>query len=261
MANYTMTIQEMINDKLINGIFPKNYLFYTDDDKAKKAFEEKFINYYLYREIGFASPFVFKQKLASLLMVRMPYWKQLYETELEARNINFLLNKDLKETFIREIESENETSGTSTNQQNSTSSNSISQSDTSSTTNNTSQNVTSTNTHKESSINDGVAMVSLSDGYLTGASSDNGTTSDTTTTTATGENSVTGSGSSEDNIKSKGEMSQSGNEKTTEKTELISQGNIGITSSAQLLKEWREVSINMDEIIIRECNQLFMRLY
>ena len=167
MANYTMTLQEMINDELINGIFPENYLFYVDDVKAQKEFEEKFINHYYYREIGFGSPFVFKQKLATLLMVRMPYWKQLYETELESRNINFLLNKDLKETFIREIESENETTGTNDSQQNTNSTNTIS------------QNGTSSNNHKESTIRDGVSVSSLSEGYLTGVSSDNSTTSST----------------------------------------------------------------------------------
>ena len=237
MANYTMTIQEMLNDELINGIFPKNYLFYVDDVKAQKEFEEKFINHYYYREIGFASPFVFKQKLAALLMVRMPYWQQLYKTELESRNINFLLNKDLKETFIREIESENETLGTTTNQQNSNSTNTIS------------QNGTSSNNHKESTIRDGVSVSSLSEDYLTGVSSDNSTTSST------------GNSNSSDDIKTNGTLTQSGNDKSVEKTELLSQGNIGITSSAQLLKEWREVLINMDEIIIEECNKLFMKLY
>lgn len=237
MANYTMTIQEMLNDELINGIFPKNYLFYVDDAKAQKEFEEKFINHYYYREIGFASPFVFKQKLAALLMVRMPYWQQLYKTELESRDISFLLNKDLKETFIREIESENETLGTTSNQQNSNSTNTIS------------QNGTSSNNHKESSIRDGVSISSLSEGYLTGVSSDNSTTSST------------GNSNSSDDIKTNGTLTQSGNDKSVEKTELVSQGNIGITSSAQLLKEWRDVLINMDEIIIKECNQLFMTLY
>ena len=237
MANYTMSIQEMINDELINGIFPENYLFYVDDVNAQKEFEEKFIRHYYYREIGFGSPFVFKQKLATLLMVRMPYWKQLYQTELESRNINFLLNKDLRESFIREVETDNETSGTSTTQQNSNSTNTIS------------QNGTSSNNHNESTIRDGVSVSSLSEGYLTGVSSDNSTTSST------------GNSNSSDDISSKGLSSQSGNEKTLEKTELISQGNIGITSSAQLLKEWRDVLINMDEIIIKECNQLFMKLY
>ena len=237
MANYTMTIGEMINDTLIQNIFPTDYEFYLDDEQVRKAFEEKFINHYYYREIGFETPFMFIHKLESHLKLNMPYWKQLYQTELESKNISFMLNKDLKETFIREIDTENQTSGTNTTQQNSTSSSSASQSGTSS------------NTHKESSINDGVSQVSLNDGYLTGASSDTGDTTNT------------GTASSSDDIETTGTSSQSGNEKMVEKTELLSQGNIGVTSSAHLLKVWREVLINMDNIIIDSCNELFMKLY
>ena len=197
MANYTMTIGEMMNDSLTQNIFPSVYEFYLDDEQVRKAFEEKFIKHYYYREIGFESPFMFIHKLESHLKLNMPYWKQLYQTELESRNINFLLNKDLKETFIREIDTENQTSGTNTTQQNSTSSSSASQSGTSS------------NTHKESSINDGVAQVSLNDGYLTGASADTGDTTNT------------GTASSSDDIETSGTSSQTGNEKMVEKTELV----------------------------------------
>ena len=232
-----MTIVEMMNDTLTKNIFPSVYEFYVDDEQVRKAFEEKFINHYYYREIGFESPFMFIHKLESHLKLNMPYWKQLYQTELESRGINFLLNKDLKETFIREIDTENQTSGTNTTQQNSTSSSSASQTGTSS------------NTHKESSINDGVAPVSLNDGYLTGTSSDTGDTTNT------------GTASSSDDIETTGTSSQTGNEKMVEKTDLLSQGNIGITSSAQLLKEWREVLINMDKIIIDSCNDLFLKIY
>ena len=232
-----MTIGEMMNDSLTQNIFPSVYEFYLDDEQVRKAFEEKFINHYYYREIGFETPFMFIHKLESHLKLNMPYWKQLYQTELESRNINFMLNKDLKETFIRELESENQTSGTTTNQQNSTSSNSVT------------QNATSSNIHKESSINDGIAQVSLENGYLTGASSDTGNTTNT------------GSSSVSDDIEATGTTSQTGNEKALEKTELISQGNIGITSSAQLLKEWREVLINMDKIIIDSCSDLFLKIY
>ena len=143
----------------------------------------------------------------------------------------------MHETFIREIDSENQTSGSNTTQQNTNSSNTIS------------QNGTSSNNHKESTIRDGVSVSSLSEGYLTGVSSDNSTSSST------------GNSKSSDDIKTKGTLSQTGNEKSIEKTDLLSQGNIGITSSAQLLKEWREVLINMDEIIIESCNDLFMKIY
>lgn len=237
MATYTMTIGELMNSSLIDHIFPSQYDFYVDDEQMRKAFEDKFIRHFYYREIGFETPFMFIQKLESHLLVNMPYWKQLYETELESRNINFMLNKDLRETFIREVDTENETSGTNTTQQNSTNVSSLNQEG------------TSTNTHKESSIQDGVSVASLVDGYLTGTSSDNGS------------NSTTGTSNSSDNLTSKGMLSQSENGKTIEKTDLLSQGNIGITSSAQLLKEWRDVLINMDKIIIESCNDLFMKIY
>lgn len=237
MSTYTLTIAEMVNSTLTQNIFPTNYPFYNDDEQARKTFEDKFIKHYYYREIGFETPFMFIQKLESHLLLNMPYWKQLYQTELESRNISFMLNKDLRETFIREVDTENETSGTNTTQQNSTNTSSVSQEG------------TSTNTHKESSINDGVSVTSLSDGYLTGASSDNGS------------NTTTGSSNSNDNLTSEGVLSQSENGKTLEKTELISQGNIGVTSSAQLLKEWREVLINMDKIIIDSCHELFLKIY
>ena len=232
-----MTIAEMLSSPLTEDIFPGEYSFYVDDVQARKAFEDKFIKYYYYREIGFESPFMFTQKLETHLLLNMPYWTKLYQTELESRKINFMLNKDLRETFIREIESENESSGTNASQQNSSSSSSVNQSGTTS------------NNHKESTINDGVAMLSLDSGYLTGVSSDNG------------ESTNSGTSNTSDDIESSGTSSQTGSEKVLEKTDLLSQGNIGITSSAQLLKEWREVLIDMDKIIIESCNDLFMKLY
>lgn len=237
MANITMTIAEMLSSPLTEDIFPSEYPFYVDDVQGRKAFEGKFIKHYYYREIGFETPFMFTQKLESHLLINMPYWTKLYQTELESRNINFMLNKDLRETFIREIESENESSGTNASQQNSSSSSSVNQSGTTS------------NNHKEAMLNDGVAMSSLTEGYLTGASGD------------TGETTNIGSSNASDDIESSGSSSQSGSEKVLEKTDLLSQGNIGVTSSAQLLKEWREVLIDMDKIIIESCNDLFLKIY
>ena len=293
VASYTMTIAEMMNNGLTQNIFPATYDFYLDDPQARKAFEDKFIKHYYYREIGFESPFMFIQKLESHLLLNMPYWKQLYQTELESRDINFLLKKDLHETFMREIESENEINGenasslsseasnTATSNQSSTTNTTGTQTanttgtqtaKTSGTQTATTENTTSgttTNTHKESSLNDGVAHVSLDEGYLTGTSQDNGTSSQTSSgsqsTTLSDEMQMTntndGNSNSLESSKSSGTSKQEEVGKTLEKTDLISQGNIGITSSAQLLKEWREVLINMDKIIIESCNDLFMKIY
>ena len=47
----------------------------------------------------------------------------------------------------------------------------------------------------------------------------------------------------------------------TEEYELISQGNIGVTSSAELLEKWRAVLINIDEMIFKELENLFLFVY
>ena len=297
MANYTMTIAEMMNNTFTRNIFPSDYEFYIDDEQLRKDFEDKFIKYYYYREIGFETPFMFIQKLETHLLINMPYWKQLYQTELESRNINFLLNKDLKETFIREATTENAIIGETTSNltgnttntaltqqkgsQSVSSENTIEGTNTTTTegTSSTSTEGTTSTTHKESSLNDGVAQVSVVDGYLTGTSQDNGTSSQSTTDTtnqttdstssqsstssdtSTTDISNEGNSSSTESTNTTGTNSQEENGKSLEKTELISQGNIGITSSAQLLKEWREVLINMDKIIIESCNDLFLKIY
>ena len=284
MASYSMELWEM-EDNPLTPLFNFNYDFYCDDLEVKKKFEEKFINHYWLHEIGCETPARWNQMLKSRLNLIMPYYRQLYQTELASQNINFLLNKDLHETFIREIDTENQLSGTNTTNQNSSgtnsfsqtgstnSTNSMSQNATSSSTNSTEQNGTTTNTHKESAINDGVAMATLSDGYLTGTSSDTGTSTNVSTSSSTSENESTASSSSTDDnetsgtsnstdsVETTGTTSQTGNEKMVEKTDLLSQGNIGVTSSAELLQKWREVLINIDEMLIKDCHDLFMQVY
>ena len=209
MAKYTIELNTLLKDEKFN-VFDFDYDFY--DEVLKPIFELKFKDYYRLHEIGFETVERFQHNLKAKLNLIMPYYKQLYQTELASKDINFLLNKDLKETFIRDIEG-----------------------------NDTSNNVSSTvaksdSISKESYLDNGNADLSLTDG-LTGISS-NGSTGDT---------------------QSKSDSTASN--KSTEKTELISQGNIGITSSAELLQKWRDTIINIDKMIIEDCKDLFMQIY
>ena len=111
MANYTIELYKLLESYGFE-LFDFDYSFYCDDEKVKKEFEKKFKDYYMFREIGQETVSRFKHELKTLLNIRMPYYKQLYETELKSKDINFLLNKDLKEEFL--IEVENESSGIST---------------------------------------------------------------------------------------------------------------------------------------------------
>ena len=47
----------------------------------------------------------------------------------------------------------------------------------------------------------------------------------------------------------------------TETHTVTGKGNIGVTSSAELLEQWRNVLINIDKMIIDECRDLFMLVY
>ena len=171
------------------------------------------------REIEHATAEEFKHELRTKLNLIAPYYKQLYETELKSKNIEFLLNKDLKETFIREVESDTESLSNFNNE-----SSGKAKVETLSTTNDTPQN-----------------RIDDLDKYISSASKDKNT-SDTSST---------------DNGSSISQNSNTAKEETT----LISQGNIGTTSSAQLLRDWREVLINIDMMILEECEELFFKLF
>lgn len=212
MANYTLELRQISNSSNVK-VFDFEYPFYSEEHR--KEFEEKFINYYFFHEIGVETIGRFKHNLKTKLQEIMPYYIQLYETELKAKDINFLLNKDLKETFIREVDNTNNMTGDSLNKVNG-----------------------NDNTdYKESSIGNGNATLSYNS--LTSINQNN--------------NNFNNTNSSNSNVVNKG------NER--EETTLISQGNIGITSSEELLQKWRDVIINIDQMILKECRDLFMTVY
>ena len=257
MANYTMTKMEMMNDELTRNIFYKDYKFYIDDEQARKDFEEKFINHYYYREIGFESPFMFTHKLNERLNLKADYWTKLYETELESRSINFLLNKDLLETITHTVSESGTNTQKGTNEQTGTSEQTGENKSTA--TNEITSSETGITSGKESSLADGVAQASLGDDYLTGVNATD--TDNEATSNSTQSSSDTQTISQSQSVTQTQNINGTNTKTVSETNELVSKGNIGITSSAQLLKEWREVLINMDKIIIESCEDLFMKIY
>ena len=216
MAKYTIELRALNNPPFFK-LFDFEYDFY--EESKKEQFEQKFIDYFYMREIEHATAEEFKHELRTKLNLIAPYYKQLYETELKSKNIEFLLNKDLKETFIREVESDTESLSNFNNE-----SNGKAKVETLSTINDTPQN-----------------RIDDLDKYISSASKDKNT-SDT---------------SSSDNGSSISQNSNTAKEETT----LISKGNIGTTSSAQLLRDWRDVLINIDMMILEECEELFFKLF
>lgn len=208
MSKYTIEINQLVNDLDFN-LFDFEYNLY--DNELKSVFEKKFIDHFYFYEIGLTPIARFKKALQIKLNDIYPYFKQLYQTELRCNDIDFMLNKDLKEQYTREL----------------TGNSSVNQSSTS-TSNDTSLNIN--NDTPQNKIDD-------LDQFMTSASKN----TDNSTMNSSGENTA------ENN--------------STEKYSLVSQGNIGVTSSAELLEKWRSVLINIDQLIFEECNDLFMLIY
>ena len=210
MSKYTLELRRIHQTY---KIFDFDYDFYTNDETIKYNFEDKFINEYYFNEIGFETVGRFKQRLKTKLNKIMPYYSQLYQTELRSKDIDFMLNKDLEEVYERVLEGSN-TSKNDVTVDNSSTSNVL-----------------------ESNIDNGNASLELEKGSLTNV----------------------GKSTLNDNTRSSNSVNDTTNQ--TERTKLSSKGNIGITSSAELLEKWRKVIINIDDLIINECSDLFMQVY
>lgn len=213
MARYSLELRTLKETPNYN-LFDFDYELY--DNNLKSVFEEKFFEYFYFDEIGYPTVQRFKHMLKSKLHMIMPYYKQLYETELRGKEIDFLLNKDLTETFIRDLTS----------------------------------NATATSTVESNGSNSGVndgfqsntpqsKLVQDIEHYMSSANRDK---------TSSNYN---------DNNSSNSATNNTGREETT----LVSKGNIGITSSAELLEKWRKVIINIDELIFEDMQDLFMMVY
>ena len=207
MSKYTLELRYMYEDENFK-LFDFPYNLYDND--LKPWFEEKFFQHFMFYEIGFDTIGMFKQRLMSKLNDIFPYYKQLYETEIRTKGIDFMLNKDLKESYVREL-----TSNSNSNQESNVTSNGL-----------------STAGQLTPSL---IANSQKIDKFMDSVQKDSGTSN----STSTGES----------------------NGNSREEYKLTSQGNIGITSSAELLTKWRETLLNIDLMIFEECNDLFMQIF
>ena len=207
MSKYTLELRYLYEDENFK-LFDFPYNLYDND--LKPWFQEKFFHHFMFYEIGFDTIGMFKQRLMSKLNDIFPYYKQLYETEIRTKGIDFMLNKDLKESYVREL-----TSNSNSNQESNVTSNSL-----------------STAGQLTPSL---IANSQKIDKFMDSAQKDNSSSNSTST----------------------GESNGNSREEYT----LTSQGNIGITSSAELLAKWRETILNIDLMIFEECNDLFMQIF
>ena len=226
MSNYTIELRFLDNPPMTK-LFDFSYDYYmkglvSDEvyEQKKKEFENKFLEFYYFDEIGYKTPDRFKQRLKNYLDMGFKKWQERYNTELEVQkqNINFLLNKDL----IEERATEGNATGTATS--------------TSTSTSNTNNNSSNKNT-----VNDTPdTRFTTTENFATSITTDE-TISNSTNT-------------------GNGETTNTSNQNSNVNERFISKGNIGVTSSAELLEKWRDVIIDIDNEIIEGAEKFFMQI-
>ena len=226
MSNFTIELRFLENPPM-SKLFDFDYNYYmkglvNDEvyEQKKKDFENKFIDFYYFDEIGYETPDRFKQRLKNYLDMGFKKWNERYKTELEVinQNINFLLNKDLVEERLTEGKASGNSSTTSTSSSNS---------------NNTSNNKNTVNDTPDTRF-------TTTENFATSITTDEISTNSTNAGT--------------------GETTSTSNQNNNVKDKFTSKGNIGVTSSAELLEKWREVIIDIDNEIIDGAEKYFMQI-
>lgn len=226
MSNYTIELRFLENPPMTK-LFDFSYEYYMKDlvpeevyNQKKKEFENKFLEFYYFDEIGYKTPDRFKQRLKNYLDMGFKKWNERYKTELEVerQKINFLLNKDLIEERITEGNATGTATSTSTSTSNS---------------NNNSSNKNTVNDTPDTRF-------TTTENFATSITNDESTTN----------SSNTGSG----------ETTNTSNQNSNVNEKFTSKGNIGVTSSAELLEKWREVIIDIDNEIIDGADKFFMQI-
>ena len=251
-ARYTEVLDNMLRNKdcaeAIALAMSKYPLYQTDPDKVRQygtaykvptreELNNKILNYYRFREIGFETVGRFLFELETALNEIMPYYNQLFYSA--DQDFNPIYNVDYIKTINRDRK--DSTVGT----QNSTS-NTTSNGTDSSTNEEYTKNVNSKTPQNQLNIpNTGVDTVDYADDASWGKSSGGttGTSSNTGTSSSNGSNSVIGKE----------------NEGIVESTK----GNFGVVSAQDLIIKYRETILNIEQLIINDARikELFMLIF
>lgn len=233
MSRYTIELRYLIEGNYDLGL--KDYPIF--DESYREQLNNKIIQHYYFREIGFETEALFKNRLNQKMNEIMPYYNQMYESSKLV--IDPLSTIDLEEVFSKKSKSTGE--GTSS---------------TSGTGNNTSNfNSTDTTDYGKVSKFSDIAQAQttpneiLNDKYLTSATVDDGQDKNTNTGTNTSQTESTTSGTSTDE------------RNLDEDTTLTRKGNNGTASESELLNMYRETFLNIDMMIIDDLDELFLGIW
>ena len=212
---------------------------------TREQLNNKILNYYRWREIGFETFGRFLFELETALNEIMPYYNQLFYSA--DQDFNPIYNVDYKRTIDRD--KNDETNG----QQSSESTNESTASDTTTTTATTNGN--GKNVH--SATPQGVLNISSNNIDSINYADDATWNKDSSTQNG----STTGSSTASGESSSSGTSKVTGNE--SESTVETTKGNFGVVSAQDLIIKYRDTILNIEQQIINDprITELFMLVY
>ena len=208
---------------------------------TREELNNKILNYYKYREIGFETVGRFIDELETALVEIMPYYNQLYYSA--DMDYNVIYNVDYVRTINRDKDETNNSTANGTS-----SSTANDSTTTQATVQNYNKHVQSDTPQSELSITnqqiDSVNYANQVDWNHT-TNTDNGTTSGNSSSSGTNRTTATVEGEEQ--------------EQTVETTK----GNYGVVSAQDLIAKYRDIIINIDQQIINDPRiaELFMLVH
>ena len=272
-------------DKVIQSAIPNifNFSFPIFDESYRNVLETKILMHYYTREIAHETVGLWKLKLKTKLNEIMPYYNQLYKSEL--LDFNPLYDVDITRTHVKDSSGtrdtnenrDTETTGSTENysernKDNESITNTRIQNQNNSTDDGT-INRTSNDTDKYSDTPQGAITDLAQDKYLTNArlvsESENTATHGTNNTTQNGSTDGDTSVNENENVESTSDTKNNSSSNRTEKTNLTDtetylervQGKQGSGDYSDMLLKFRETFINIDMMIINELEELFFQLW
>lgn len=243
-------------DKARTKIFGDFPIF---DEGYRPVLENKILRHYYVNEIGFETVGLWKMYLNNRLNEIMPYYNQLYKSEL--LDFNPFYDIDLTTKSDRNVAGDEDTQNNNTRTDNLKSvTDTESDGNTEQTTGSTSDS-TDNNKNRYSDTPQGGLDGVESDKYLTNATITDDTAHGETTGTASGTSHDTGNSVTSNTGDVKNDSTGSRTYSSTDGYLEHVAGKTGGASYSSRLKEYRETFLNIDMMIIDELSDLFMNLW
>lgn len=269
MSKYTTELRVLLENNFDIGL--KNYPIF--DESYREILNQKIIGHYYFREIGMETAALFRHYLNQTMEEIMPYYNQLYKSELLEFNPFYNTDKTITSNSDNSRFSDFNSNATAKNTQSGTSENTAT--DTGNTISSTAGNSLNENVE---SLKGKKVFSDTPQGMLNVNTIENETYATTAefnvnenkATSSNSEDSITNTSNTAENV-SKGSISNSGEtESTTANTTTSNDfenyvshvvGKSEGESYSELLLRFRDTFLNIDMLIIDELKTCFMMIY